>query len=275
MLSGRTRQNKLVHFTPPQPLRAGAYATVEITRAAPTISSVGSSSWSPSPRTSGASPCSPGDHWPTARHPRADGVGQERCRDGPRPAARSTSRSSPSTRCRSIGGWTSARPSRPRPIALPCRTTASTSSSRATTSPSPSSLRRPAQALAEIDRATDRAVLVAGTGLYLRASPTRWSSPGAGPRSAPSSRHAPRHEGVAAPARELAALDPVGCRADGADQRAPRRACARGHARQRPSVQLVRSRSRHAIPPVPFVQIGLRWPRPLLDRRESPSGCIG
>jgi tRNA-2-methylthio-N6-dimethylallyladenosine synthase len=35
VLSGRTRQNKLVHFTPPHPLRAGAYATVEITRAAP------------------------------------------------------------------------------------------------------------------------------------------------------------------------------------------------------------------------------------------------
>ncbi|MGZ6950110.1 MAG: TRAM domain-containing protein, partial [Ilumatobacteraceae bacterium] len=35
ILSGRTRQNKLVHFTPPQPLRAGAYASVEITRAAP------------------------------------------------------------------------------------------------------------------------------------------------------------------------------------------------------------------------------------------------
>jgi len=35
VLAGRTRQNKLVHFTPPHPLRAGAYATVEITRAAP------------------------------------------------------------------------------------------------------------------------------------------------------------------------------------------------------------------------------------------------
>ena len=35
VLSGRTRQNKLVHFSPPQPLRAGSYATVEITRAAP------------------------------------------------------------------------------------------------------------------------------------------------------------------------------------------------------------------------------------------------
>jgi tRNA-2-methylthio-N6-dimethylallyladenosine synthase len=33
--SGRTRQNKLVHFTPPVPVRAGSYATVEITDAAP------------------------------------------------------------------------------------------------------------------------------------------------------------------------------------------------------------------------------------------------
>ena len=35
VLSGRTRQNKLVHFTPPHPLRAGAYASVEITHGAP------------------------------------------------------------------------------------------------------------------------------------------------------------------------------------------------------------------------------------------------
>jgi tRNA-2-methylthio-N6-dimethylallyladenosine synthase len=33
--SGRTRQNKLVHFTAPQPLRAGTYATARITSAAP------------------------------------------------------------------------------------------------------------------------------------------------------------------------------------------------------------------------------------------------
>jgi tRNA-2-methylthio-N6-dimethylallyladenosine synthase len=33
--SGRTRQNKLVHFTPPAPVRAGSYATVEISGAAP------------------------------------------------------------------------------------------------------------------------------------------------------------------------------------------------------------------------------------------------
>ena len=33
--SARTRQNKLVHFTPPHPIRAGSYATVEVTAAAP------------------------------------------------------------------------------------------------------------------------------------------------------------------------------------------------------------------------------------------------
>ena len=35
LLSGRTRQNKLVHFASSTPLRPGTYATVEITRAAP------------------------------------------------------------------------------------------------------------------------------------------------------------------------------------------------------------------------------------------------
>jgi tRNA-2-methylthio-N6-dimethylallyladenosine synthase len=35
VLSGRTRQNKLVHFAPPRPLRPGTYAEVEITDAAP------------------------------------------------------------------------------------------------------------------------------------------------------------------------------------------------------------------------------------------------
>jgi tRNA-2-methylthio-N6-dimethylallyladenosine synthase len=35
VLSGRTRQNKLVHFRPAKPVRTGAYATVEVTGAAP------------------------------------------------------------------------------------------------------------------------------------------------------------------------------------------------------------------------------------------------
>ena len=35
VVSGRTRQNKLVHFTPTQPTRTGSYALVEITAAAP------------------------------------------------------------------------------------------------------------------------------------------------------------------------------------------------------------------------------------------------
>jgi tRNA-2-methylthio-N6-dimethylallyladenosine synthase len=35
LISGRTRQNKLVHFAPPAPIRTGSYAQVEIVRAAP------------------------------------------------------------------------------------------------------------------------------------------------------------------------------------------------------------------------------------------------
>ena len=35
VFTGRTRQNKLVHFSPVSPLRAGTYASVEIVRAAP------------------------------------------------------------------------------------------------------------------------------------------------------------------------------------------------------------------------------------------------
>jgi tRNA-2-methylthio-N6-dimethylallyladenosine synthase len=35
MTSARTRQNRLVHFRPPETLRPGAYATVEVTGAAP------------------------------------------------------------------------------------------------------------------------------------------------------------------------------------------------------------------------------------------------
>lgn len=35
VMTGRTRQNKLVHFPVPVPLRPGAYVSVEITRGAP------------------------------------------------------------------------------------------------------------------------------------------------------------------------------------------------------------------------------------------------
>ncbi len=35
VLSGRTRQNKLVHFTPPRPVRTGSYVSARVTSAAP------------------------------------------------------------------------------------------------------------------------------------------------------------------------------------------------------------------------------------------------
>jgi tRNA-2-methylthio-N6-dimethylallyladenosine synthase len=34
LMTGRTRQNKLVHFPPPSPIRAGTYARVRVTGAA-------------------------------------------------------------------------------------------------------------------------------------------------------------------------------------------------------------------------------------------------
>ena len=34
MTTGRTRQNKLVHFAPPSPIRPGTYARVRVTSAA-------------------------------------------------------------------------------------------------------------------------------------------------------------------------------------------------------------------------------------------------
>ena len=52
LVTGRTRQNRLVHFTPPRPIRAGSYATVEITRGAPHHLEDGWSTSSPSPPTS-------------------------------------------------------------------------------------------------------------------------------------------------------------------------------------------------------------------------------
>ncbi len=66
--SGRTRQNKLVHFTPPMPLRTGSYASVEITHGAPHHLLGTSSSSSPNPPTACASPSPPSER--DSRHHR-------------------------------------------------------------------------------------------------------------------------------------------------------------------------------------------------------------
>ena len=165
--------------------------------------------------------------------------------------------SSPSTRCRSTGAWTSARPSRRRPSRPRCRTTASTWSTRARTSRSPSFQRgrrrgagrhrRPGRPGASSWRAPASTCGRSSTGS---------TSPGSGPTCAPSSRPSPTPSALH---RRLAELDPVGRRQDGADQPAPRRAGPRGHARQRPPVLLVRPGPR-------------RLPA---DRRSRRSGCAG
>ena len=121
-------------------------------------------------------------------------------------------------------------------------------------------------------RAATGALLVGGTGLYLRAVDRPTSSfPGQWPDGrAPSSR----------PSRDDGARCTPGCddarpgrrRADRADQPAPHRAGARGHARQRPAVHLVRP-GLDAYPPT-----AVRPDRPALAarraRRRASSGAF-
>ena len=127
----------------PRPLRAGAYADGRDhrRRAAPPRRARSASvrrgppphHASPSPRRDPAgrrSSCS-------ARPPRAS-----RAWRWPPPEPCRAPRSSPSTRCRSTGAWTSAPPSRRPPSGRRCPTTGSTCAIPATTSPSPSTGRR-------------------------------------------------------------------------------------------------------------------------------------
>ena len=131
VLSGRTRQNKLVHFTPPAPVRPGRTLGRDHRRRAAPPPGRASSRCSPSRSTSGASPCSPGERpSTTGRACRTLGGDDPGGRTpvaivGPTASGKAAmamaaarpppgSRSSPSTPCRSTGGWTSARPSRRR-----------------------------------------------------------------------------------------------------------------------------------------------------------------
>ena len=125
--SGRTGQNKLVHFAARRSaLRPGTFAEVLVTgagphhlrgelvavtpRPAPPHPHPGGGRLSPSSRPSGAScgrpPRRGSRRWPSRRP-----------RGGP------TSSSCRSTRCRCTGAWTSARPSRPPPSRPRCPTT--------------------------------------------------------------------------------------------------------------------------------------------------------
>jgi tRNA dimethylallyltransferase len=120
--------------------------------------------------------------------------------------------------------------------------------------------------LADVARRGQRAVLVAGTGLYLRSITDPMEMPGRWPdvRAVLETRVA--DEGVAALHRQLAELD--------------RRAAAKmeptNERRVVRALEVVLGSGRpfssfgpgvDAYPPTPYVQLGLRWPRPLLAAR--------
>ena len=199
VLSGRTRQSKLVHFVDPtDALRAGRRRPRRRHRAPRPHHLAGT--WvertgeaapgphpDPGPRRVTAGPARrvvrrvrPPP--PRARRPhRLRQVGA-RARAGRSGAA--TSSSSRSTRCRCTGAWTSA-PRRPRPRSGPrCATTWSTSPTRGRRgrSPGPRPGRAPRSPTSR--PAGSRAVLVGGTGLYVRAVVDGLALPGRGPRAA-------------------------------------------------------------------------------------------
>ena len=157
----------------------------------------------------------------------------------PRPSP--ASRSSPSTRCRCTGGWTSVRPSRPRPTGRGCRTTASTSSSR------PQRF-----TVADYQAAYRRAV--ASGGQPVRARRRHRAVPHRRDRRARIARRVARDPRRARCHRRHRRAPPATGRSrprrgrpHRSRQPAPHRPCPRGVSRQRPAVQLVRARSQ----PVP------------------------
>ena len=216
-----------------------ATPTVEITGAAPHHLRGRFVDVSPSRPTGCASPSPPVTSTRPSSRCWADGVGQVGRGDGRRHGRRPAPRSSPSTRCRCTGGWTSAPPSRRPPTRRASATTASTSSSRRDVHGGRATSAAYDRAVASGRRAAP--LLVAGTGLYLTAViddldlPGEWPEIRAELAARRRRRRAPRPARRARPGRR---------RPHRARQPAPHRARARGLRRQRPAVQLVRARPR-------------------------------
>lgn len=123
-----------------------------------------------------------------------------------------------------------------------------------------------AQALAGIADRGNRAVLVAGTGLYLRSVTDPMDVPGRWPDIRADLEAAAAIDGPAALHRRLAALDPAAAdKIDPANERRVVRALEVTLGSARPFSSF--GPGLDTYPPVAFVQFGLRWPRPLLARR--------
>ena len=122
------------------------------------------------------------------------------------------------------------------------------------------------QALTSIAGRDRRALLVAGTGLYLRSITDQMEVPGRWPGLRAELETMVTTDGIEALHRRLEALDPAAAaKMEPTNARRVVRALevtlgsGRAFSSFGPGVD--------SYPPVPFVQFGLRWPRPLLARR--------
>ena len=134
-----------------------------------------------------------------------------RARPRPDRSSRNASapRSSRSTRCSSTGGWTSARPSRPRSSGRGSRTTSSTSPSRPSRSASLRYQELAREAVAEYRSRRRRVLLVGGSALYERAVVDDLDFPGTDPDTRRDLEAEAAVVGAAGLHERLAASDPT------------------------------------------------------------------
>ncbi|MBI4936006.1 MAG: tRNA (adenosine(37)-N6)-dimethylallyltransferase MiaA [Actinobacteria bacterium] len=123
-----------------------------------------------------------------------------------------------------------------------------------------------ASALDDIDRRGARPVLVAGTGLYLRSITDPMQLPGRWPEVRAVLEQRAVVEGSRVLHAELATLDPLAAsRMEPSNERRVVRALEVTLGSGRPFSSFGPGLATY--PPVPFVQIGLQWPRPVLASR--------
>jgi len=121
-------------------------------------------------------------------------------------------------------------------------------------------------ALATITERGHRSVLVAGTGLYLRSITDPMDVPGRWPEVRADLESRVAIEGVPALHRQLAVVDPsAAMKMEPTNQRRVVRALEVTLGSGRPFSSF--GPGLDTYPPIPFIQFGLRWPRPTLGAR--------
>ena len=121
-------------------------------------------------------------------------------------------------------------------------------------------------AMADIEHRAARSLLVAGTGLYLRALTDPMDMPGRWPDVRAELEQRVEREGPDALHRQLASLDPLAAsRMEPSNARRVVRALEVTLGSGQPFSSFGPGLDQY--PPVPYVQIGLQWPRPVLAER--------